>query len=558
MKAKLLSKSLVLLAVFALVGCGKPAGDSESVESTPSEEESTVLPTAVSTAISWDDASGAPTLDGQFIRLQDVTINATYSNTRLCVQQVEGNQVIAIEVVTAADYTATFDVKDTIDVYGTVSSEDGRPQIINAELQWGTGGQEACDGTGPINYYADFTRGAWDYNIKRSWAGRYTESTWQVATVPTVVPGEETVFYVAFPGEDLDVTDVENYSYLDVIIPALNEEQAAVVSEWASTLEVGCGVYLFSQVWFRDYICIMLPYTSFRFSGTNAVVELTGIFDNFADVEEAIQDTITLDLPTITSEHPFSWVLDATSYTTEIEEGNPETEVPVIIVTANVKVANCEAALFDILGVEYDEDTQTSYIGAHEAEGWYCVESGQLSSGEVAYVFVNGDLQETAESTPEAPKYEVVNTTAQMMVYASLSENAIFMEIVPLTLDIVVVPEELSEAEALISAIAEMMFDDATAYNVAGPGQWFVAGLYQGENTEESLLGWCETAAAAFIPETYVEYAAPAMSQFQDGTPAAVAIYLNADGTVMVQISAYYNAEAGGVVVQVVVADLTA
>lgn len=568
MKAKLLSKSLLFLALFALVGCGKPGPSSEpeSEESTESTEsvESTLPVTAVSTAISWDDSSSAPTLDGQVVRLLDVIVCATYSNTRLCVQQVEGNQVIAIEVITAEDYTATFDVKDVLEVIGTISSENGRPQLINATLAWGTGGQEACDGTGPLNYYADFTRPSWDYNIKRSWAGRWTESTWQIATVPNVVAGQETVFHVAFPGENLDVTDEYNYSYLDVIIPALTEEQATEVNEWAAELEVGCGVYLFSQVWFKDYICIMLPFTSFRFDGTNPVVELTGIYDNFADVETAIQDTITLDLPSIESDLVFSWVLDATSYTTELVEDDPTTEVPVIIVTANVKVTDCETALNDILGVVVDGEGN-GYIQAHEAEGWYCVEAGQLQSGEIAYVFVNGTLQETEDSTEEEPSYEVVDSTAQMMVYASLAENAIYMEIVPLTQDIIVVPEEEETltAEQYMQQIAGSLFQTSTPtvgkhYMAAPDGSYFyTAGAVGGENTEEALIGYVQTAISLFVPEDWVLVTDVTADEFDDGTPCYYAMYMNPEGTIGVDITTYWDAEEGSVILQITVFDLT-
>lgn len=417
MKAKLLSKALVLVAVFGLAACSKPG-------------EEKLPATSISAAIDWDDGSGSPTLDGTVIRLADVIIGATYSENCFSVQKVDGNQVYAIEVITTESIEGVYDVKDIVDVVGTVSSTDGRPQVIDAKLTWGTGGEEACKGKGALNYYADFTRPGWDYNINRSWSGRWTESTWQIASVPTIVEGEATTFHVTFPGENLDVDDIENYCIMDVHVPALNAEQAATVSEWASQFEVGDGVYLFAQVYFKDYVCLMLPYTSFRFQGTNAEVEITNVFETFAGAEAAVNTIINVDLPSFASDAVYSWVTDTTSYTTELEDG---TEVPLAIVSANTKDA--ETALYDII----DANLETGYAGVkYEAEGWYLVDIGAVDeAGTIGYLFLNGTLNEVVDETTGEPGYELVDSTCQILVYPS-SETAIVMEIIPLTVDVVV------------------------------------------------------------------------------------------------------------------------
>ena len=561
MKAKLLSKSLLFLAMFALVGCGRPQNPtsepseptgSETTE-TPSESETpTATDMTVSGVIAWDGDSNSPTFDGQLVRLVDVVVNAKYSDTRLCVQKVEGETLKAIEIVTAE--ATTFDAKDIVTVTGTVSSEDGRPQIVDATIEWGTGGEAACKASGPINYYQELTRAQWDYNISRSWSGVYLEITWQVATVPTIVPGQETVFYVAYPGENLDVTDEENYSYIDVIIPALTEAQAEVVGEWAETLEVGCGVFLFAQAYFRNYVSLILPYTSFRFNGTNEVVELTNVFATFEELELA-QTVLDLDMPSFASEFVFSWTYSVyENY--EIEETGEQ--APLLLVTANVKTADVENALADII----DYDPVTQYAGLkYEAEGWYLVYAGAVDEeGTIGYAFANGTLVETEEDGETV--YDLVDSTAQILVYPGLS--TVNFEISPLTTDIVGKEEggdtEASKAEQLMQLICDTIFGDATAYDdvsamvgmeayatgVVMPASQFSFAT----NDEAGHLACIEFIVEYLSGFGLTESQAPA---YEDGY--AEGVYTTSlVPSALVVISAYWSAEDGAIVCQIIVA----
>jgi hypothetical protein len=371
MKAKLF-KTLatgtlaLVLGVAGLTSCTNPGPEARLA--------------SISELTAWDTETRAPVCFGEFVQIKDVVITAQYGEWEYSVQNwpaTNTESLTPIEVHFTPTEDWAFDVKDVVTITGTVDSYLGHAILKDATAVWGTAGQEACDGAGPLYYYQNFNRGQWDYNVNRQWSGVYIETTLQFASIPTLEVGVESQIQFVFPGEDLDLTNEDNYFSIDVIVPALTETQFAVVNEWLSNYQIGDGVYLFFQVYFHGYLGGILPYTSFRLNGTNQPKFLEGVYEEWGTINTAdtaafhVGDTFTTVWPSLESEAAYSYVV------TEGYEDD-ETGLPVVITT--IYTYDTEAVILDIAeaveAVTVNEDTH--------AAGWALVE---INEENAAYVF---------------------------------------------------------------------------------------------------------------------------------------------------------------------------
>ena len=363
LKSLAISSIALVLGVSSLTSCTKPQGP--------------VARTAlISEAIAWDSETKAPACNGELLTLKDVVITAQYGANEFSVQNIPASNtdtLYSIEVHFKDGAASTFDVKDIITVTGTVSSYLGHAILADATATWGTEGEEACKGKGGVYYYQDFTRGQWDYNMNRQWSGIYVELNLQFAEIPTLTENTQSEIKFVFPGEDLDLTNENNFFSIDVIVPALSGEHYTKVNTWLSNFEVGDGVRLFFQVYFRNYVGGILPYTSFRFNGTNAPAFLDGVYTAWGNTSTPhtaayrVSDSFTTNWPSFESSLAYSYV---------VTEGfeDDETGLPVIVVTAytyqTIDVMN------EILATI---DSTTTFNETTKASGWAIVDATETA-----------------------------------------------------------------------------------------------------------------------------------------------------------------------------------
>lgn len=281
----------------------------------PTGPEPTVV--TINEVIEWDLETSKPYLDGQLVRIEDVSVTSNYGENYLSVCWADIaedgetiNDYISMEVQTAE--ATTFGWKDVVDITGTVSSTNGRPQLVNAQVEWAVD-EETSKGKGSVIYSRFPSRAYWDGLTSRALSSSYFEATFQLASLPgELVEGQGGSYQVVFPGEKLTISD-DNWNLIDVVIPTLDAEEAAMYNEAFEGLEVGDGILMFAQCWFDSYPkALMVPETLKIQDGW--VPTPLNIFLDRASTVEYIAETYALDASFIPEgfahESIYSWVVD--------------------------------------------------------------------------------------------------------------------------------------------------------------------------------------------------------------------------------------------------------
>lgn len=545
MKTKLFSKISLILATAVILGACTPNKPSES-EGPQAEKVN------VSAATGWDFESNAPVLDGQLVRFEDVVVTATYSPTWISVAQYEGSTaddivMYGIEVLLAEANDGTYDLKDVVTLEGVISSTNGRPQLTDASITWGTAGQEVCEynkdveGTGGELWYSTIYEGR-----ERSWftdAGRADSSLWyeltvQMASVPSFTAGQQTSFFVVFPGENDDLTDEENYSPIQVNVPALTETQAATLNTWAEDFQVGDFLKLFAQVWFDSYAQFILPYDAFRFSATNEKTTVEGLYTDYSDVEQELFDKYTFIAPWFGTESAFSY---------RVSHGVASTNnLPYTSVTMNV--TNGEETVVELFFNDEGNELTTEY----EEYGWFIAGLFRDSSSDVLFIDMYNNAPATVTETGVEPSEQ---STA--LIEISWTETTVDLFFLALTADAVKGgAAEGYTIETLVAAI------NASFAPAIGGGDLLELdednGMYKGglnfgpnQATGEILLSAVQT-VLGFLPMDNLNIAIAVDGSnptaegwedlFGDGTPYFFAELTTLDETIIIDVYSYpYN-----------------
>ena len=528
MNTKLFSKvSTILASVLVLAACGPTGQPSESESSAP-----TYATTQISAATAWDYDSQSPVLDGQLVRFEDAVITAQYGASNISVAQynvISDSEVdiYAIEVLLAEELTG-FDVKDIVTVCGTITSTDGRVQLSDATIEWGTDGQEACKGAGSLWYSGinDGSGRAWWDTVVRTDACQWFEFQAQFASVPTFTAGQATVFYIVFPGENAELDFETNWSLIDVHVPALTEEQATTLNTWAEQFEVGDYVKLFAQVWFKSYSCLMLPYTSFRFSGTNEPTEVKGLFPTWEAAAEELNTLYNVEFPTLTNPHIISWVVNLSAYVPQ------DTLLPWSIVTANA--TNGEEAFLAYFG----EDTTYDF----SEEGW--VVSPIYQDPDTSTIFVDLMLN---------PVDEGGVTIYDFLIEVVLGATYLEMYFIPGWSGVINETTETSTTKAIVEAYAAAL-GGGTPYAVDkyfGADSWAISGYLAAASGDvqattlnyvgaligmfNDIVGTLEGVAAAQV------YAQPTWDAENEMAYAVIAVQYEDGSLVAIQLQSYVD-----------------
>ena len=171
-------------------------------------------------------------LAGQKIKVSNLALSSRYGNHFFGAYVPASNTEELAYIEAELTELPTFTADETgygadITLEGVLTDVNGRPVLkdakctVNSERE----NRKASEGHGlPIYYYNSFTRGQFDYNLDRTTSGYLVgETTFQLADVPELPEGDiksELVFNVAFPGENLDLEDLDNLSPISVVIPA--------------------------------------------------------------------------------------------------------------------------------------------------------------------------------------------------------------------------------------------------------------------------------------------------------------------------------------------------
>lgn len=215
-------------------------------------------------------------LAGQKIRVSNLALSSKYGNhifgAYVPASNTEELAYLEAEVKDLPSFPESGDGYGAdITLEGVLTDVNGRPVLkdavctVNSERQ----NRKASEGHGlPIYYYQSFTRGQFDYNLNRTTSGYLIgETTFQLADVPELPSGSidsELVFYVAFPGENLDLEDLDNISPIPVVIPAgLGDASTSAVKKFFDGKKAGDFIY------FDTYVC----YYDTRYGGISLLVE---------------------------------------------------------------------------------------------------------------------------------------------------------------------------------------------------------------------------------------------------------------------------------------------
>lgn len=309
---------LTVLASLSLVvtACTPAGGSSDPSSSEAPSSEAGPQVVTIKEAIEWDLENAAPYLDGQVVRLEDVSVTSNYGTSSLSVcwsdiaEDGTINDFVSMEVVTTEK--TSFGWKDVVNVTGTVTSTNGRPHLKDATVEWAVD-EETSKGAGSVIYSRYQTRAYWDHYASRAVSSSYFEATLQLASLPgTLTAGQGGSFQVVYPGEKLEISD-DNWNIIDVMIPTLSEAEATMYNAAFEGLEVGDGVLMFAQSYFDSYPKALMVPETLRIQDGWVPTQLD-IFQTWAETEAYIADTYQLDASfvpeTFEDDSIYAWTVD--------------------------------------------------------------------------------------------------------------------------------------------------------------------------------------------------------------------------------------------------------
>ena len=394
---KILALSSVALALGACGG-NKP----------PVEEEVLDLSVAEMFELNSD---GTFVNEGKLVSLESICVYGSYGNTYVVgVPYVEGADIrnlkgFEVELEAKPDWQGeTKGRYANVDVKGRFANVNGRPVLqegeieINAEAQYDpdTGDRIDDDGAYSAGYWGPklFVRDYYDEYMTRKMNGTLIEGIFQIASKPgEVSASSEASFEVVFPGENLDVEDLDNYSLINVTIPAgLDEEMVTKANTFFSSVNAGDFIDMMAITrWDTSKGGMGLLFENWwgKYAKKAADADIPEIYSTWAEVKSTIEPLYNAPVADLSGADendplnaPFSYLIDDSMYednprdywTDDYKDvlvvvDNPE-KCGTVKITVNYKVADGEDylnALFEkleALGFESSTVEQGIYVFA--------------------------------------------------------------------------------------------------------------------------------------------------------------------------------------------------
>ena len=325
MKRKLVKILALGGIVFALTACPGPEPEPTPVPPDPPEppvEE--VLEVSLAELFEMDGTEWA--LDGKLVKVQELALQGKYGNTLIgggslgtTINTLIGLEVNVNELPTfekgsgwGCNFTATGRVTD---VNGRLVLNDADVEVVS-EREYNAAGTSYTGGL-PIHYCPEeyLDRSLWNNDMLKQMSGAYFPGYFQVASLPEEAAVDSaTSFEVVFPGEDLDVEDLENESLITVQVPAgLSATAVERFNNWffaeGNEIEVGDFVHVDTVLQYDAQENAGMGYVYTSFGELSDMENPPVIKDNWSDVADYFQDEFKNAFVDLDSDLPFSYVL---------------------------------------------------------------------------------------------------------------------------------------------------------------------------------------------------------------------------------------------------------
>lgn len=413
-----------LLAVGALIAslgaCGGKKGPSEE-----SKEQPKVVTIDEFYEVDFDEETfeiSAP-LDGQLVTLEDHTLIGYHGRT-VYTSYTDGDyleNLHGIEFRLAEDFEFDWATaqRDVVDVTGRVSFENGVCVLNDATYVVKTEGvynKTKQEWNNPAYYWPAkyMTRPFWgQYTANYNLHAVISEGKFQVATAPTWADGQDTTFYVVFPGEDPDVENYDNLCPIKVTVPGdLVPAKRTAIKKVLDTIDV--GEYFYSHFIFNDSLDgmgIMLE----NVWGAGYIEKTTkvNIIKTWEDVAKKVKGMYVVDIP------DFGIDEFALSYSVNTDLWNqPLTKVwkdPTQLGFGEEEIANWAFTDYIInFAAAKRDDAIAAFNAKMTAAGFV---SGGVQEDTQAWVKVEGEGEDEVET---AVVYEFMNATNIEFYYVAL------------------------------------------------------------------------------------------------------------------------------------------
>ena len=324
MKRKLVKILALGGIVFALTACPGPAPEPTPVPPDPPTPPEEVLEVSLAELFEMDGTEWA--LDGKLVKVQELALQGKYGNTLIgggslgtTINTLIGLEVNVNELPTfekgsgwGCNFTATGRVAD---VNGRLVLNDADVEVVS-EREYNAAGTSYTGGL-PIHYCPEeyLDRSLWNNDMLKQMSGAYFPGYFQVASLPEEAAVDSaTSFEVVFPGEDLDVEDLENESLITVQVPAgLSATAVERFNDWffaeGNEIEVGDFVHVDTVLQYDAQENAGMGYVYTSFGELSDMENPPVIKDNWSDVADYFQDEFKNAFVDLDSDLPFSYVL---------------------------------------------------------------------------------------------------------------------------------------------------------------------------------------------------------------------------------------------------------
>ena len=298
MKKNLL-KILACSAVVAMVAsCGNKTPSSSS-SGDDSQSQGIEYRTVAMNQINAVNSDGSYSLEGEYVQFSAAAVSGGYDKV-LYVNNTDVtyySDLVGLEV--HQKEAGEFEYKDLVSVKGKVASEDGRVFLDEAEVTLDENGK----GAGSVYTWSNyFNRMYYQSQFNKTYSGfPLFGINLQLASLPDatkLAAGETTEFYVTFPGEDLDLEDLDNSCPFRVLIPGeLADETFEDLQDYFELSEVGDVIELDAHMFYSQSaggLGLVLDDKWFQIDDGAAVV-----LDEWDDVVEIAAEGLQVALPDI-------------------------------------------------------------------------------------------------------------------------------------------------------------------------------------------------------------------------------------------------------------------
>ena len=524
---KNLVKILALSSVALAVGACNPTHED------PPEE---VLDLSVAEMFELN-SDGTFVNEGKLVSLESICVYGSYGNTYVVgVPYVEGADIrnlkgFEVELEAKPDWQGeTKGRYANVDVKGRFANVNGRPVLqegeieINAEAQYDpdTGDRIDDDGAYSAGYWGPklFVRDYYDEYMTRKMNGTLIEGIFQIASKPgEVSASSEASFEVVFPGENLDVEDLDNYSLINVTIPAgLDEEMVTKANTFFSGVNAGDFIDMMAITrWDTSKGGMGLLFENWwgKYAKKAADADIPEIYSTWAEVKSTIEPLYNAPVADLSGADendplnaPFSYLIDDSMYednprdywTDDYKDvlvvvDNPE-KCGTVKITVNYKVADGEGyinALFEKLEA-------LGFVGSTVEQGIYVF--ARSESDVVVEEFLLMAYESNAQLYYTAPRI-VVDEDFATVALASAAYNLRVSELLAATFT-TALPAASSELIENVNFNWKNEMYYYNKYQVAAFEYQFEISFVE-EATEEQIGALAEAYAAAVAGAGFVE-----------------------------------------------------